>query len=66
MSLELFLNCLVLCIKDVRTVKWVRKWKKNGRAYYLVRDQNKGGCFLLLDVVDLENKRFGTFIPKGK
>ena len=65
-SLGLFLNCLVLCIKDVRTVKWVRKWKENGRAYSLVRDQNKWGCFLRLDVVDIENKRFSIFIPKGR
>ena len=65
-SLGLFLDCLVLCIKDVRMVKWVRKWKENGRAYSLVRDQNKGGCFLRLDVVDLENKRFSIFIPKER
>ena len=65
-SLGLFFDCLVLCIKDMRTGKWVRKWKENGRAYSLVRDQNKGGCFLRLDVVDLENKRFSIFIPKGR
>ncbi|RVW89157.1 hypothetical protein CK203_040261 [Vitis vinifera] len=41
-SLGLFFDCLVLCIKDMRTGKWVRKWKENGRAYSLVRDQNKG------------------------
>ncbi|RVW30350.1 hypothetical protein CK203_103733 [Vitis vinifera] len=40
-SLGLFLDCLVLCIEDVRTAKW-------------------------LDVVDLENKRFSIFIPKGR
>lgn len=43
MSLGLFFDCLVLCIKDMRTGKWVRKWEENGRAYSLVRDQNKGG-----------------------
>ena len=31
-----------------------------------MRDQNKGGCFLRLDVVNLENKRFNIFIPKGR
>ena len=35
-SLGLFLDSLVLCIKDVRTVKWVRKWMENGKAYSLV------------------------------
>ena len=65
-SLGLFLDCLVLCIEDVRTAKWVRKWQENGRAYSLVRNHNKGGCFLRLDVVDLENKRFSIFIPKGR
>ena len=65
-SLGLFLDCLVLCIEDVRTAKWVRKWQKNKKAYSLVRDNNKGGCFLRLDVVDLENKRFSIFIPKGR
>ena len=65
-SLGLFLDCLVLSIEDVRIEKWVRKWQENGRAYTLVRDHNKGGCFLLLDVVDLESKRFSIFIPKGR
>ena len=65
-SLGLFLDCLVLCIEDVRTAKWVRKWQENERAYSLVHDHNKGGCFLQLDVVDLENKRFSIFIPKGR
>ena len=37
-SLGFFFYCLVLCIKDMRTGKWERKWKENGRAYSLVRD----------------------------
>ena len=31
-----------------------------------MRDHNRGGCFLRLDVVDLESKRFNIFIPKGR
>ena len=65
-SLGLFLDCLVLCIEDVRMAKWVRKWQECKRAYSLVRDNNKGGCFLRLNVVDLENKRFSIFIPKER
>ena len=40
-SLGLFVECLVLCIKDMRTGKWERKWKEKGRAYSLVCDENK-------------------------
>ncbi|KAJ9676450.1 hypothetical protein PVL29_025131 [Vitis rotundifolia] len=65
-SLEILVDCLVLCIKDLGKGKWERNWKENGRFYSLVLDVNKGGCFLRLGVVDLENKRFSIFIPKGK
>ena len=66
-SLGLFVECLVLCIKDMRIGKWERKWKEKGRANSLVRDENKEGCFLQLGVVvDLEKKRFNIFIPKGR
>ena len=66
-SLGLFVECLVLCIKDTRIGKWERKWKEKGRANSLVRDENKEGCFLQLGVVvDLEKKRFSIFIPKGR
>ena len=65
-GLGLFLECLVHCSKDTIVGKGERKWKENGRAYSLLRDENKGGCFLRLGVVDLENKRFNIFIPKGR
>ena len=39
---------------------------ENARAYSLLRDENKGGCFIRLGVVDLENKSFSIFIPKGR
>ena len=64
-SLGLFVECLVLGIKDTRTGKWERKWKEKGRAYSLVCNENKGGCFLRLGVVELEKKRFNIFIPRG-
>ena len=31
-----------------------------------MRDENKGGCFLRLGVVDRDKKRFSIFIPKGR
>ena len=42
-SLGLFVESLDLCIKDTRTGKWVRNWKKRGRIYLLLCDENKGG-----------------------
>ena len=65
-NLGLFIECLVLCIKDMRTGRWERKWKENARSYLLVRNENKRGCFLQLGVVDLDKKRFNIFIPKGR
>ena len=65
-SLGIVLNCLILSIEDVRMVKWVRKWQENGRDYSLMRDYNRGGCFLRLGVADLERKRFSIFIPKRR
>ncbi|RVW48648.1 hypothetical protein CK203_102160 [Vitis vinifera] len=46
--------------------KWVRDWRERGRIYSLLRDENKGGCFIHLGVEDLEKKRFNIFIPKGR
>ena len=65
-SLGLFVEGLALCIKDTRTGKWVRDWRERGRIYSLLRDENKGGCFIHLGVEDLEKKRFNIFIPKGR
>ena len=65
-SIGFFFDGLVICIKDVGSGKWERKWRESGRAYSLVRDQNKRGCFIRLEVADLENKRFCIFIPKGR
>ena len=65
-SLGLFLEGLVHCSKDTSVGKWGRNWKENGRAYSMVRDENKGGCFIRLGVVDMENKNFSIFIPKGR
>ncbi|KAJ9686979.1 hypothetical protein PVL29_015719 [Vitis rotundifolia] len=65
-SLVFLVESLVLCIKDSGKGKWERSWKENGRFFSLVRDLNKGGCFLRLGVVDPEGKRYSIFIPKGK
>ena len=65
-SIGIVLDCLSLCIEDVRMGRWVREWKENGREYSLSRDYNRGGCFLRLGVADLERKRFSVFIPKGR
>ena len=32
----------------------------------MVHDENKSGCFIRLGVVDMENKNFSIFIPKGR
>ena len=65
-SIGIVLDCLSLCIEDVRMGRWVREWKENGREYSLSRDFNRGGWFLRLGVADLERKRFSVFIPKGR
>ena len=65
-SLGFFLEGLVHCSKDTSVGKWRRSWKENGRAYSMVRDENRGGCFIRLGVVDLENKNASIFIPKGR
>ena len=59
-SLGFFLEGLVHCCKDTNGGKWRRSWKENGRAYSMVRDENRGGCYIRLGVVDM------VFIPKGR
>ncbi|KAJ9692950.1 hypothetical protein PVL29_011872 [Vitis rotundifolia] len=65
-SLVLLVESLGLCIKDSGKGKWERSWKENGRSFSLVRDLNKGGCFLRLGVANPEGKKYSIFIPKGK
>lgn len=65
-SLGFFLEGLVQCCKDTSVGKWRRSWKENGRAYSMTRDENRGGCFIRLGVVDLEGKNASIFIPKGR
>ena len=65
-SLGLFLECLLLCLEEKSEEKWEKRWEENGRSYSLLRDANKGGCYLRLGVVDVESKRFSIFIPKGR
>ena len=65
-SLGFFLDCLRFCIEDTSAGKWERSWKENRRSYSVVHDENKGGCFLWLGVVDLKKKSFSIFIPKSR
>ncbi|RVW83794.1 hypothetical protein CK203_041774 [Vitis vinifera] len=65
-SLGLFLECLLLCLEEKSEEKWEKRWEEDGRSYSLLRDANKGGCYLRLGVVDVESKRFSIFIPKGR
>ena len=44
MSLGLFLDCLVLCIEDVRTAKWVRSGRKMGGLILWCVIITKGGA----------------------
>ena len=65
-SLGIFLEGLVHCCKDMNGGKWRRSWKENGRVYSMLRDENRGGGYIRLGVVDLENKNASIFIPKGR
>ena len=65
-SLGFFLDCLCFCLEGTCAGKWERSLKENGRSYSLVRDENKGGCFLRLGGVDLKKKSFIILIPKGR
>ncbi|RVW53777.1 Transposon TX1 uncharacterized 149 kDa protein [Vitis vinifera] len=67
-SIGCFIDGLDSCIKIAGSGIWERKWKESGRSYFMVRDQNKegGGLFMRIGVLDLENKRFCIFIPKGR
>ncbi|RVW27497.1 hypothetical protein CK203_092024 [Vitis vinifera] len=65
-SLGCFLEGLIHCCEDTNGGKWRRSWKENGRVYSMVRDENRGGCYIRLGVVDLENKNASIFIPKGR
>ena len=63
-SLGFFLDCLRFCIEDTSAGQWERSWKENRRSYSVVHDENKGGCFLWLGVVDLKKKALASLSPK--
>lgn len=42
-SLGFLLESLNQSNIEVKTGRWERDWKENGRSYSLVRDENKGG-----------------------
>ena len=53
-------------MRDGEEGGWEKGWKKKGRIYSLVREANRAGSFIRLGVTDMEKRRFGICIPKGK
>ena len=44
----------------------MKEWKEQVRSFSLLRSVNKAGCFLRLGVMDLEQKQYRIYIPKGR
>ena len=65
-SVGLFTEGLTQCIRDGKEGRWEKGWKEKGRTYSLVREVNRAGCFIRLRVTDMEKRRFGICIPKGR
>ncbi|RVW88386.1 hypothetical protein CK203_040954 [Vitis vinifera] len=65
-SVGLLIEGLIQCTKDGKDGRWEKGWKEKGRFYSLVREANRAGSFIRLGVTDLEKRRFGICIPKGK
>ncbi|RVX00958.1 hypothetical protein CK203_022795 [Vitis vinifera] len=57
---------LIQCAKEGKDGRWEKGWKEKGRLYSLVREANRAGSFIRLGVTDMEKRRFGICIPKGK
>ena len=62
----LFIEGLTQCMRDEKEGRWEKGWKEKGRNYSLVREVNRAGSFIRLGVTDMEKRRFGICIPKGK
>ena len=65
-NVGLLIEGLIQCTKDGKDGRWEKGWKEKGRIYSLVREANRAGSFIRLGVTDLEKRRFGICIPKGK
>ena len=65
-SVGLVIEGLTQCMRDGEEGGWEKGWKKKGRIYSLVREANRAGSFIRLGVTDMEKRRFGIRIPKGK
>ena len=65
-SVGLLIEGLIQCMRDGKEGSWEEGWKEKGRIYSLVREANRAGSFIRLGVTDLEKRRFGICIPKGK
>ena len=57
---------LIQCAKEGKDGRWEKGWNEKGRSYSLVRETNRAGSFIRLGVTDMEKRRFGICIPKGK
>ncbi|KAL6322566.1 hypothetical protein AAG906_009876 [Vitis piasezkii] len=57
---------LIQCAKEGKDGRWEKGWNEKGRSYSLVREANRAGSFIRLGVTDMEKRRFGICIPKGK
>ena len=65
-SVGLLIEGLNQCVKDGKDGRWEKGWSEKWRLYSLVREVNRAGSFVRLGVTDMEKRRFGICIPKGK
>ncbi|RVW26142.1 hypothetical protein CK203_112192 [Vitis vinifera] len=64
-SVGLLIEGLIQCMRDGKEGRWEKGWKKKGGTIPGERGQ-QGGSFIRLGVTDMEKRRFGICIPKGK
>ena len=65
-SVGLVIEGLIQCMRDGKEGRWEKGWKEKGRNYSLMREVNRAGSFIRLGVTDMEKRRFGICIPKGR
>ena len=65
-SVGLFIEGLTQCMRNGEEGRWEKGWKEKGRSYSMVREANRAGSFIRLGVTDMEKRRFGICIPRGK
>ena len=65
-SVGLVIEGLIQCMRDGKEGRWEKGWKEKGRNYSLMREVNRAGSFIRLGVTNMEKRRFGICIPKGR